>query len=247
MTRWPQTTLPAMKAALQRRGARAFYQSRLRAELGNVGATSLFPLRQWLVTLDMWHGQRLVHSSAHEAEKLFGIYRSADDLLVPGFNFDLRSQPMTWKGNRKPVPAALKWDIAVSVVRKDDGAIAPLVRRVNVGDVFSGYRMGDFPCSMPVENIITKHRPFGDVNFFLHNLPYVLETYLHIVEDNNSSHAVVSSTDLGMELNFLLLSFELCKLGYAEDNSMNYDPYIDLKSAHVQEILHAHLIFDVKN
>ena len=70
---------------------------------------------------------------------------------------------------------------------------------------------------------------------------------MHIVEDNNSSYAVVSNIDLGLELNFLLLSFELCKLGYAQDNSMNYDPYIELKSAHVQEILPAHLIFDVKN
>ena len=62
-----------MCAALQKRGARVFYISRLRAELGYVGVTSLSPLHQWLVTLDMWHGQRHVHSSAHEAQELFGV------------------------------------------------------------------------------------------------------------------------------------------------------------------------------
>ena len=249
VARWPGTAHPAMRRALQRRGERAFYQSRLLAELGNVGTTGSFPLRRWLVTLEMWQGQRLVHSSAHEAQELFGEYNSADDLFVHGFNFDLRSQPIIWEGHCRPDPEALEWDIAVSVVRKDDGAIAPLIRRVRVGDVLSGYLGSDFACSMVVENIITKNRPFGDVNLFIRNRPYIVETMLHIVETKNSTCPVVSRTVSGTELHFLLLSFELCRLGWAEEAPSNEEehPYIDWTPNDLQEMLHAHLIFHVNS
>ena len=61
-------------------------------------------------------------------------------------------------------------------------------------------------------------------------------------------YTVVSRTDSIMELHFLLLSFTVCEnVGHAVDNPTEYDdedPYI-LTSNDVQEILHAHLIFDV--
>ena len=57
-------------------------------------------------------------------------------------------------------PEVLKWDITVAVVRKDDGAIAILIRQLRVRNVFPGNCGDAWRCSMPVENVVTKHCPF---------------------------------------------------------------------------------------
>ena len=226
--RWRSTEAPSLRSVMNKCGAYRFFRSRILAE---ASLSPMCMITEWLVTLDVWVREIHCHSFVHEAEACFGEHQHcAYDALSPliaGFNFDLTEQPLALQtGDEDNHPWAF-WEIAVSVVRKRDGAVAPLVRRSSpLSMLFGRYVICPFsssttltpndfrhlrpflPCQMRFRNDIS-HRTVDEVRHLDdEGIICTFHTSLHVGKYSDLSNGIRLLPGNQFEVVTLLLGFE---------------------------------------
>ena len=245
--RWRCTEATSLRTAMRICGAYRFFRSRIMAE---ASSSSISMTSEWLVTLDVWVRDAHCHSSVHEAASCYGEYQHcASDVsksLVSGFNFDLSVQPVACQiddGENHPWEF---WEIAVSVIRKRDGAVAPLVRRSYPWSTFFGPPStstttvpDDFihlepflPCQMCVKNDISNRTADQVMHVEIDGIIGTFQTTFHIGKYNDFSHGIRLLRGDKFELVTLLLSLDQVPVYHF--SSGEPDEYLRLLDAYLR-------------